>query len=307
MNLILEELRRRGYAARMVPLSHLAELRRRIETQRRDGLLDETFFRERLGGFRFEAPADLPDAVSVIVLAVRQPQKRVTFNPRGRRLPVTVPPTYLHFDDIGRELLNEISQILRPLGFHAAAASLPEKLLAACAGLARYGRNNIAYVQGMGSFQRLAAFFCDVPCDDGAWEEPAMLERCHRCRSCVTACPSGAIDRDRFLLRAERCIVFHNERDGATPFPSWVQPEWHECLVGCMHCQKACPENGSFLGWIEDEAEFSQEETGLLLSGAPREQLPASTAKKLQDADLMGMLGWIPRNLGALLRRLEIP
>jgi len=76
--------------------------------------------------------------------------------------------------------------------------------------------------------------------------------------------------------------------------------------VGCMHCRRACPENVSFLRWIEDEVELSREETGLLLSGATRDQLPASTAQKLYDSDLLGMLGWIPRNLGALLRRRKV-
>ena len=297
----LEEMQRRGYAARIVSLAHLPALRRRIEEERSDGLLDQTFFRERLGGFVFEPPSSLPRAASLMVCAMRQPQKRVTFHWKGSPRPVIVPPTYLHFDQIGRGLLEEVSQTLAASGYHAAAASLPEKLIAVCSGLARYGRNNITYVEGMGSFQRLAVFYSDLPCDEDEWEEPRMLPRCERCRSCLAACPTGAIEPDRFLLRAERCIVFHNERNGTIPFPQWMEPGWHQCLVGCMRCQRACPENASFLGWTEDEAEFTETETGLLLSGAAQDELLPITAQKLENADLMGMLGWLPRNLGPLL------
>ena len=27
------------------------------------------------------------------------------------------------------------------------------------------------------------------------------------------------------------------------PLPSWVEPGWHTCAVGCLRCQQACPEN----------------------------------------------------------------
>jgi formate hydrogenlyase subunit 6/NADH:ubiquinone oxidoreductase subunit I len=50
------------------------------------------------------------------------------------------------------------------------------------------------------------------------------------------------------------------------PFPAWVDPVWRNCLVGCMICQRACPEKKEFLGWIEEGAEFSKEETALLLN-----------------------------------------
>ena len=97
--------------------------------------------------------------------------------------------------------------------------------------------------------------FSDLPCDGDPWREPKALERCESCVACLRNCPTGAITRDRFLLRAERCLTYHNEAAG--DFPGWIDPSWHHCLIGCLRCQTACPENKAVLEWFEDRAEFS--------------------------------------------------
>jgi epoxyqueuosine reductase len=129
------------------------------------------------------------------------------------------------------------------------------------------------------------------------------MKRCQNCQACRKACPTGAISSDRFLLHAERCIVFHGEKKGDIPFPSWIDPSWHNCLYGCLHCQRVCPEDKEFLQWIDEKEEFSEEETGLLLEGITRDQLPATTAKKLEYLDLIDSLDSLPRNLGVFFRK----
>jgi hypothetical protein len=52
------------------------------------------------------------------------------------------------------------------------------------------------------------------------------------------------------------------------------------------------------MGWIGEEEEFSEEETVLLLDGAPRDRLPEGTIKKLLHLDILDDLGILPRNLG---------
>jgi len=91
------------------------------------------------------------------------------------------------------------------------------KFLAVRSGLARYGRNNITYVDGMGSLYRLSAFLSDLPYSGDCWTEPQMHDRCDDCSACIRACPTDAIPQHRFLLHSERCITFHNETRG--PFP----------------------------------------------------------------------------------------
>jgi epoxyqueuosine reductase len=191
---------------------------------------------------------------------------------------------------------------LAPAGYRLAVARLPRKLLAVRSGLAEYGRNNISYIPAMGSFFQLAVFCSDLPCAEETWREPRMMDRCRDCRICLTECPTGAITSDRFLLRAERCLVFHNERGPDFPFPDWIDPAWHNCLMGCMLCQQFCPANEAFRDWFEGDEAFSEGETALLLRGASSGQLPASTRAKLERLGLLDFLDILPRNLGVFFR-----
>jgi epoxyqueuosine reductase len=112
-----------------------------------------------------------------------------------------------------------------------------------------------------------------------------MMERCGNCEACLRACPTGAIGRDRFLLHAERCITFHNERRGE--FPAWL--------------------NKAVLSWIEEKEEFAEEETRLLMEYAPVAELPAGTVEKLRRLDLFDDLPILSRNLLVLLGGKRVP
>ena len=127
------------------------------------------------------------------------------------------------------------------------------------------------------------------------------MEHCERCLGCLRDCPTGAIAPGRFLLQAERCIAFWNEKPAQVAFPNWMEASWHNCLVGCMRCQKMCPENRMVLDWYKEGGEFSEEETGLLLGGASLAELPAALVDKLERWDLRELLDILPRNLKALL------
>jgi epoxyqueuosine reductase len=301
---LLSSLKERGYQGGVTSIGRLDDLQREIESRRGEGHLDEAFYKEWLTDFSFAPPDDLPRARSLLIVAARDPQIRFTFSWHKKREQFLVPPTYLHWRRINKKVQGALTEILKPEGYGVVRAAVPRKLLAVRSGLAKYGKNNITYVDGMGSFHRLVALFSDLPCPDDDWQESRMMERCQTCSACIHACPSGAITPERFLLRAEKCIVFHNEGDD--PFPTWLDPSWHNCLVGCLHCQRVCPEDKDFLGWIEEGAEFSEEETGLLLEGTPLDELPPETARKLEQSDLAGLLDVLPRNLRALLEKTEL-
>jgi epoxyqueuosine reductase len=129
-----------------------------------------------------------------------------------------------------------------------------------------------------------------------------MMSRCKDCELCRRACPTGAIASDRFLLHAERCLTYHNEKEASILFPEWIKPEWHNCIVGCIRCQAACPENRPFLNVFGETAEFTEEETRLLLRAVPTEQLPIATVAKMKLLSLTDYYNELPRNLAALLR-----
>ena len=298
-NLIYSELEQKGCRARIVSVQHLADLRSEIESLHQEGAFEEVFYQERLTRFEYALPAQLPAARSLIITAAPQPWQRVGFELKGKPRHFTVPPTYSY--DTDRTVESVLSGILQPEGFNLHPAKLPEKALAVCSGLARYGKNNIAYVDGMGSFHRLKAFFSDLSPLEDNWAGLQSMEQCDKCTACISQCPTGAIVSDRFLILAERCLTFHNER--SAEFPDWIDPSWHKCLIGCMACQLACPVNKRFFHWFEEGVSFTEEETTLLLGGVPRHQLPQATADKLQRLCLLEDLELVTRNLAVLLKQ----
>ena len=300
---VRSRLAERGCHSRVVPARYVRDLREGIEANHARGLLDKQFYQERLTHFSFASPEILPSAESLIVVAAPQPQIKVVFTWQNKSKSVIIPPTYAEVTD---EIVEGIlSSVLDPSGYHIARAALPLKLLAVRSGLGEYGRNNICHVRGMGTFHGLVAFHTDLPCSEADWFEPQMMERCRECRACLHSCPTGAITVDRFLIRAERCITFHNER--VNKFPAWLEPSWHNCLVGCLRCQLACPENAAFLDWVEGDTTFSEKETGLVLNSTSPDCFPPETAKKLERLGMLGYSEVLGRNLAVLLTEKNRP
>ena len=297
---LFSQLAERGVQGRLVSIDRLGDLEAGIEEPRRQGLLDSKLIQTYLSEFDYHLPETLPDARSIIVVAVPQPQVRVTFTWAGEPVSFIIPPTYPE-REMDSHVLGLLREILEPAGYRLAEARLPKKLLAVRSGLAAYGKNNVTYVPGMGSFYGLVTAYTDLPVAEDDWREPQMMERCRNCAACQRHCPAGAITPERFLLHAERCITFHNEKPAGVPFPPWMDAAWHNCLIGCLHCQWICPENRDARQWVEAGVVFSQEETEPLLGGAPRGQVPAAMWEKMQRVHLDRWVELLPRNLGTLL------
>ena len=219
----------------------------------------------------FTLPAEVAQPRSLIVVAVPHACARVTVVVAGETVNVPIPTTYCHHDEIQAEVARTIAASLAPAGLAAAPMLLPEKLLAVCAGLARYGRNNIAYVDGWGSFVELVTCVSELAPGADPWTGPRALARCEACEACRRACPSGAIGEDRFLVHGELCLTLHNESE--QPFPQWIRPAWHNCLVGCLRCQRVCPEDLALRDAVAETAAFDERETGLLVGGVTHELL----------------------------------
>lgn len=296
---LLFQLKEHKFEVRIVSIEHIPDLRYAMEKHHEQGQFDDDLYNEWIAKFEFTLPEDLPNAKSILIIAAPQPQFQVTFSWNAESHSVIIPPNYLCYSD--RLAENIISRILGRENYVAANNLLPKKLLAARSGMAKYGKNNLVYVPGMGSFHRLIIFYCDLPYPEHTWQEMQMMGECRECEACLKGCPTGAISSDRFLAHAERCISFYNERAGG--FPEWIKPSMHNALVGCLYCQRVCPLNKPFVQWIEKKAEFSEEETRLLMEGAPQDQLAAATIKKIEELDCLEYTDILGRNLRALLRK----
>lgn len=297
---VIEALTEKGWSARVADAARLTDLRARVATVLGSGELPETAAAHLADKVAFALPEGLAAARSVIVGAVARPLTQATLTVGGADHTVPVPPQYAGGVAARDGLTEAAGAALAPFGHRAGRFEPPLKTLAACAGLARYGRNNIAYVPGLGSYLMLAACATDAPPpDDAAWAEPLQLARCERCSACLLACPTGAIRADRFLLETDRCLTFVNE--DRAPFPKWVHPAWHTCAVGCLRCQQVCPENAGVELLVEPPEMFDEEESAAILAATGDSGLAPATLAKLERCGLDYSPGLIARNLLALL------
>jgi len=292
-------LNKRGYRSKIVSIGHIKELEKEIMSRYQKGLLDQDLYNAYLASFDYTCHRKLKDARSLIIVSAPQPQIQVTFLREDKSYPVIIPPTYYFGTD--DHVAGILRTYLEPQGYRLQKVRLPQKLLSVCSGLGRYGKNNITYVKGMGSFQRPVVFISDYPIVEDSWGKAAVLEQCETCNACMKACPTNAIGSDRFQLYAERCLTFHNER--AEAFPQWLSPAWHNCLVGCMICQKVCPANKGVVKWIENGATFTNEETDLILNGVSEKRLPRETFEKLKKQGMMEYYDVLGRNLKTLIEK----
>ena len=290
-----------GWQARVVAADHLDELRARLTRTLASGALPEPAASHIAQEVAFALPEGMEAARAVVIGAVARPLTQATLTLGGSEHTVPVPPHYAGYYTVPDQLAAVVAAALAPSGHRAVRFEPPLKTLAACSGLARYGRNNIAYVPGLGSYLLLAACATDAPPpDDAAWSEPLELERCERCSACLRACPTGAIQADRFLLHTERCLTLVNE--DRAPFPEWVDPAWHTCAVGCLRCQQVCPENAGIELIVDPPELFDDKESAAILAATDRAELSAATLDKLERCGLDYSPDLIARNLTALLR-----
>ncbi len=296
-----DELTVKGYKGQVVHAKHIPDLRNDIRKHHEQNLIYPPLYEDYKEYFEFKPEVGFDEINSLFIIAIPVPQFKAIFHQNEKELSLLIPPTYLYGLDIVNQINDFLSNLLNLEGYTVEYARLPQKTLAVRSGLAEYGRNNITYVPGMGSFHRLAAYYSDFPVEQDNWQELKMMDLCKECSACVRKCPTGAIPTDRFLLNVDRCITYHNEQPGEIPFPEWIDPSWHNCLVGCLHCQKICPANKKVKNWIETGPIFSEDETELLLSGKELDQIPIELKKKLEKFDFLNYLEIFPRNLDVFL------
>lgn len=300
MDELMAMIAEQGWRGTLVPVERLAEVETTIEGYHENGSLDDRLYDGILDGMVYEPPEELPEARSIVIVAVPVPPVRIFFHRNGESIPVVVPPTYTGYMARTESVRQILGDFLEGNGHRLAGALLPLKTLAVRSGLAEYGRNNICYVDRLGSHLQLVGAFTDLPCEDHSWRRPEAMDLCSSCEECLRNCPTGAIIGSRFLLHAEICLTFHNENPGE--FADWIKPEWHHCLIGCMRCQEVCPMNSDVAAGYDDLPSFTASETDLLIGDEPFETLPGETTAKLSSMGLTEDPTILRRNLRMLFR-----
>ena len=104
------------------------------------------------------------------------------------------------------------------------------------AGLGFYGKNTMLITREHGSWVVLGALGTDVEIEPTA---PLDLD-CGRCRLCIDACPTGALDEPG-VLDAGRCLSYWTQ--APAPVPEEYRVELGASVYGCDICQDVCPWN----------------------------------------------------------------
>lgn len=299
---MIEELKREallhGDKLEVLPIKHLQTIKNEID-----------FFKanEELNGFHewiiqnlycFDLPKVDFTINSIILVAVPHPTyAELEFERQGKR--------YNAFGIVMSDFESTekyIKDYLVSKDYHIEPVwSIPMKRMAAQCGLAVYGRNNICYIEDMGSNFSFAAYYSDIPCGDDSWNKMSYAKACTDCRACINNCPTGAIRTDRFLIDNSRCLSCLNE--GAEEFPEWLPKSAHHCLYDCLKCQLICPMNKEYESKVMSPIKFDEKETDMLLEGIPYNEY---TDELKMKAKILGMAEWpdstkaIPRNLKAL-------
>ncbi len=281
---LLEWAAQRSYRVAWGSGEVVESVRREIESRRSGRELNEHLFEHELKSIMSRRNDNTGG--SVLIVAMPRPAHLVGFDIAGKNFNALLPPTYFRY----RQTFEEVRMDLATNGLAGTRLeylNAPLKAIASRLGLVRYGRNNISYVAGLGSYIQLFGYWMDDALfpepEESSAAAPSLLPQCENCGICVSICPTDAISENRVLIRAERCLTFVNENTG--DWPLWVNPKAHNCLVGCLECQRSCPANPELQ--IEHTGLFfSAAETRLLLSGH-------STADDRAETGIRMKLAWL--------------
>jgi len=295
----------RGYRVAAADISLLEEVRSALKKRLQAGEIEPGFYRENLTFFTYLKGCPIKKPRSILLIAVPLPAYILSFSIGGKKIETILPPTYVRYRKIFEDVRDDLREALSGFRFRLELLSAPLKALANRMGLISYGRNNIGYISGIGSYFQLVGLVSDrrfgtkrLPPNP---PEP-LLPRCQECRICAAACPTGAIDRERILIHADKCYTLFSE--SPNPIPEHLNPPSPKCLIGCLRCQELCPENKALLRHEAAAVSFDEEETAAFLGITP----PTSPAFELAQAKFqtLGLTEGIPvfrRNLQKTLER----
>ncbi len=201
-----------------------------------------------------------PEVRSIIVAGVNygpddDPMTRLSRRERGV---ISVYARNRDYHDLIKKRLKRVGRWLgethkAQLKVFVDTAPVPEKPLAAAAGLGWQGKHTNLVSRGFGSWLFLASIYTDLdlPADSA---EP---DHCGQCRNCLDACPTGAFPAP-YQLDARRCISYLTIEYGGH-IPEEFRRPMANRIYGCDDCLAVCPWN-KFASTAREAAFHAREE-----------------------------------------------
>ncbi|HUT81688.1 MAG TPA: 4Fe-4S double cluster binding domain-containing protein [Candidatus Bathyarchaeia archaeon] len=294
------------YKYRVLSVKYLETMKEDMaKLKRAKKLSDHENFQRSMQRRDLDIPSDFQEAKYLIILARSRKLAFINFHYNDKKYEITVPPDF-HDDSAADEDVEKIVQkhIIKKPGYKLIETEkIHLKLAAVRSGLAKYGRNNICYVDGMGSFLTLSAYYTDYDFQDETIHELRMMDRCETCNICINNCPTKAISKEKFVIDAGKCITLYNENPGE--FPDWLNKKYHNAIEGCLHCQSHCPANKEVITNTVRLEDITEDETKVLLDDLENPELLQSLIKKLKMFTLENASEELPiirRNLEVLIK-----
>lgn len=302
---LLKLIADQGDKGAIVPVSRIADLKDDI-LELSKGDFHTSFLDRRIDWILDDKADFIPSDTgfkpnSLISIIIPSPKVILQFNHNNKSYDCAVPPTYSNWYSTNDRVLQYLGDYLGAHGFSAKHIfTVPQKMLAVHCGLAQYGRNNICYSNEFGSYMQILTYVSDLPCDSDLWYPVTRMKICEQCTICADSCPTGAIDANRQLVNADKCLTLFNE--SPDEFPEWINKSFHNSIIGCMKCQDDCPGNTKYKNNVRKGIIFTEEETEEIINHRDNDSYTDSVSIKLRGIDLLKeFLDVLPRNLKALI------
>jgi epoxyqueuosine reductase len=283
---------------KIISVEHIIELKEDIEQLYNKEKITKQIYNYISKYYQFDFSKDDLIPRYIIIIAIPQKITIISFQIKGKKVDAIIPPSYIYGEN--RERIYNILLNIFKDPKQISLANLPKKLLAVRSGLAKYGKNNISYVEGMGSFHRLESFYIDYPIDIDNWNEKIMMDQCNNCSVCINTCPNNCISNQEFVINAGNCLTYFNEN--TNDFPDWLDIKSHNALVGCMKCQIVCPVNRDYIKNKEKGITFSAKESEIIMQGLQDSSFPSKVMEKLKMINMDEYISVLPRNISVLMK-----
>lgn len=204
---------------------------------------------EPFTGYRWETLSmrdpklSMPGARSLVIVGVCDLNKLK--KPDDTKLKGKIAWSYAsgHEFNLEDELL-PIKAALEGLGYRAqispgglANSTIPLKLAAKRAGLGWQGKNSLIITPEHGSWVSFGGLMTDAPLE---FDAPSYESRCGKCRACMDACPTEAI-QDPYIVNMSLC--FDEILNTPGHIPNEMREKIGNRILSCDICQEVCPYN----------------------------------------------------------------
>jgi epoxyqueuosine reductase len=228
----------------IAPAMKLTEEAERLSSWIKDGLQGRLTYLTRNNDKRMDISGLVKDARSVIVLGMPYYHGRYYSDAAAPRISRYAIGKDYHV--VIRENLMQLLGYIQESKPDAKGkvfvdtAPVFEKKWAQLAGLGAIGKNSLLITREYGSYLFLSEMVLNI---ELKYDQPFTDDLCGTCTSCIDACPTRAIIRDK-VLDVNRCISYLN-KDYDGEFSEDMAGKIAPWIFGCDVCQMVCPYNGS--------------------------------------------------------------